>query len=195
MSWAELPLAALADVRSGGGAPQDADDFSDEGHPFVRAGSLIKLLSGTTEDSLEKLAPEVANRHGLKLFPAGTVLFAKSGMSATKGYIYTLRGEAYVVNHLAALVPRKNGDSAFLSRLAAVLTDDFIKDPGYPSIRLGDIEQMRIQAPREIAERRRVAAILDHADALRRKRRDALELTGLLPKAQFVRLFGGPYSK
>ena len=193
MSWAETPLAALADVRSGGGAPQDADDFSDEGHPFVRAGSLIKLLSGATEDSLEKIVPEVARKHGLKLFPAGTVLFAKSGMSATKGHIYALRGEAYVVNHLAALVPRQNSDSAFLSHaLQRFSPTGLIKDPAYPSIRLSDIEEMRIRAPRESAERRRIAAILDQADALRRKRRDSLSLLDDFPLSFFDRQFGDP---
>ena len=84
MSFQSVPLASLADVRSGGGAPQDQAEFSVNGHPFVRAGSLIKLLEGADESNLEKLEPEAAKRHGLKLFPDGTVLFAKSGMSATK---------------------------------------------------------------------------------------------------------------
>jgi hypothetical protein len=111
-----IPLASLAVVSSGGGAPQDPTAFSESGHPFVRAGSLPRLLDGVAEQELEKLQPETAGRHGLKLFPKGTVLFAKSGMSATKGYVYSLKGPAYVVSHLAALVPRDQRDSSYLVR-------------------------------------------------------------------------------
>ena len=98
-----MPLSRLASVKSGGGAPQDPSAFTTTGFPFVRAGSLPKLRVGEDAGSLEKLEPEVANRYGLSLFPAGTVLFAKSGMSATKGHVYRLKAPAYVVNHLAAL--------------------------------------------------------------------------------------------
>ena len=83
MTWTTVRVADLATVSSGGGAPQDVDAFSAQGIPFVRAGSLVKLLGGQPEDSLELLQPDVASAHKLKLFPEGTVLFAKSGMSAT----------------------------------------------------------------------------------------------------------------
>lgn len=193
MSWHDITLSELAHVRSGGGAPQDADAFSDEGLPFVRAGSLIKLLSGTPETKLEKIKPDVASAHGLKLFPPGTVLFAKSGMSATKGYVYALQNEAYVVNHLAALVLKRASDSPFLTHaLQKFSPTTLIKDPAYPSIRLGDIEQMTIRAPRQSDERERIASILDQAAALRRKRREALAALELLQQATFFDMFGDP---
>lgn len=120
MSWTSVKLADLATVSSGGGAPQDADAFSTEGTPFVRAGSLIKLLEGLPEDSLELLQPEVAAAHKLKLFPAGTVVFAKSGMSATKGHIYQPKKPAYVVNHLAALTPRSEIAGKYLRHVLQI---------------------------------------------------------------------------
>ncbi len=101
MMLESMPISALAEVQSGGGAPQDSSAFTATGHPFVRAGSLPKLLHGASEESLEKLEPATAQEYGLSLFPTGTVLFAKSGMSATKGHVHRLRHPAYVVNHLA----------------------------------------------------------------------------------------------
>ena len=172
MTLQVVSLASLADVRSGGGAPQDPAAFSENGYPFVRAGSLSKLLNGHDENSLEKIERSAAAQHGLKLFPEGTVLFAKSGMSATKGYIYRLRVPAYVVNHLAALVPHNADDSAFLVRaLQKFPPTSLIKDPPYPSIRLSDIQEMRINAPTDPKERRRIAEMLDQVDDLQRKRR------------------------
>jgi hypothetical protein len=177
-------IIKLAMVRSGGGAPQDPSAFSRDGHPFVRAGSLSRLLGGDDENQLERILPDVARAHRLQLFPKGTVLFAKSGMSATKGYIYNLKQPAYVVNHLAALVPRDTRDSAFLTRaLQRFSPTSLIKDQAYPSIRLSDIEQMEILAPDSVEDRGRIAAILDKADALRRNRKRALDLLESLTRS------------
>ncbi|MBI2997611.1 MAG: restriction endonuclease subunit S [Deltaproteobacteria bacterium] len=193
MNMQPVPLSFLAEVRSGGGAPQDPNAFTTTGHPFIRAGSLGKLLDGASEQSLEKLEPTVAEKHGLKLFPGGTILFAKSGMSATKGYIYRLRQPAYVVNHLAALVPHDPADSAFLVRaLQRFSPTALIKDPGYPSIRLGDIEDMEVLAPHDRAERWRIAEVLDGAETLQAKRRAALAQLHILTQAFFLDLFGDP---
>lgn len=193
MNLEPVPLVSLAAVRSGGGAPQEATAFGMSGHPFVRAGSLPKLLEGASEDSLEKIDPEVADQYRLKVFPAGTVLFAKSGMSATKGYVYRLRGPAYVVNHLAALVPHDSEDAAFLERVLQRFSPAaLIRDSAYPSIRLSEIENMKVLAPRESMDRRRIAEILDWADSLRAKRRDALALLNTLSQSIFLDMFGDP---
>jgi len=93
----------IAKVGSGQGAPQDPAVFSDKGAPFIRAGSLEKLLLGESENSLEKIESNTAIKYKLKLYPHGTVIFAKSGMSATKNRIYKLKNPCYVVSHLATL--------------------------------------------------------------------------------------------
>lgn len=188
-----MPLSQLAAVRSGGGAPQDPSAFTKAGYPFIRAGSLPRLLDGATEDSLERLEPRVADEHGLNMFPAGTVVFAKSGMSATKGHVYRLKAQAYVVNHLAALIPHDPNDSEFLVRVLQRFSPTvLIKDPAYPSIRLGDIENMKVLAPLDEASRRRIAEILDKADALRAKRRTALAQLDTLTQSIFLDMFGDP---
>jgi type I restriction enzyme, S subunit len=193
MTLNPMTLAELAEVRSGGGAPQTEQAFSETGHPFVRAGGLIKLLEGSNENELEKIEPEVAADHGLKLFPAGTVVFAKSGMSATKGYIYRLKNAAYIVNHLAALVPHNPLDAAFLVRaLERFSPTALIKDSAYPSIRLGDIEHMKIIAPPTSGERQRIAKILDQADELRRLRQRAINRLNELGHTIFYEMFGDP---
>lgn len=193
MSLPQVRLADLATVTSGGGAPQDADAFSKEGIPFVRAGSLVKLLDGQPEESLELLQPEVASGYKLKLFPAGTVLFAKSGMSATKGHIYQLRNPAYVVNHLAALIPNSREDGDYLSQVLRFKSPtSLIQDAAYPSIRLGDIEEMEIPAPSSRDERKRIAAILDQADDLGRKRQRVIARLDELGQAIFQEMFGDP---
>lgn len=193
MMWSTLRLADLATVSSGGGAPQDADAFSAEGIPFIRAGSLIKLLDGLPEESLELLQPAMAAHHKLKLFPAGTVLFAKSGMSATKGHVYQLKKPAYVVNHLAALIPHSDVAGRYLRQVLKFKSPTcLIKDDAYPSIRLGDIEDMKVPAPKSEVEQKRIAAILDQADELCRIRQRTLDRLTQLGQAIFYEMFGDP---
>jgi type I restriction enzyme S subunit len=189
-----VALGEVAEITAGGGAPQDAAAFSGEGRPFVRAGSLNSLAEGADEWSLEKLTEKVAREHGLRLFPAGTELFAKSGMSATKGLVHRLNVPAHVVNHLAAIVCGERLDSGYLRHcLGANSPTRLIKDAAYPSIRLSDIATMKIPLP-SLAEQRRIAEVLDRAEGLRAKRRAAFVQLDFLIQSLFLDLFGDPYT-
>jgi type I restriction enzyme S subunit len=53
----------------------------------------------------------------------------------------------------------------------------------------GDLERLEIPLP-PLDEQKRIAGILDQADALRRKRRDALALLDTLTQSIFVEMFG-----
>ena len=69
---------------------------------------LQELLEGKAITSIQKVSDEVAKKHKLRLYPKGTILFAKSGMSCIKGYIYVLPQSAYVVSHLACITPNED---------------------------------------------------------------------------------------
>jgi type I restriction enzyme S subunit len=192
VSWPAVSLGAVAEIAAGGGAPQDQEDFGDEGHPFVRAGSVKGLVSGVAITALEHLTPEIASKHKLRLFPADTVLFAKSGMSAAIGLVHRLQWPAYVVNHLAAVVCGDRLDSSFLNHyLRSFSPARLIQDAAYPSIRLSDISELKVPLP-PLSEQRRIAAILDQADALRAKRREALAQLDSLTQSIFLEMFGDP---
>jgi type I restriction enzyme S subunit len=178
-------------VSAGQPAPK-ASEFSDDGVPFIRAGSLDSLLSGGTEADCEKISEDTAKRNRLRLYPKDTVVFAKSGMSATLGRVYRLRQPAYVVSHLAALAPTEAYDPAFLMYwLRQNSPAHLIKDAAYPSIRISEIQQLKV--PRlEITDQRRVAAILDKADSIRRRREQALTIADDFLKSAFVNMYGDP---
>ena len=190
--WNTTKLLNVAYIASGQGAPQLASDFNDVGIPFVRAGSLDFLVKGGNENDCEHITEEAAKKYGLKLFAPGTVLFAKSGMSAKLDRIYQLKSDAYVVNHLAAVVPSDNCDSTFLKYwFQANPPSRLIKDESYPSIRLSDIEEIEIPLP-PLDEQRRIATILDKADAIRQKRQESIRLTEEFLRSTFLDMFGDP---
>lgn len=62
---------------------------------------------------------------------------------------------------------------------------------GVPHINLGILRRMNVLLP-PLAEQRRIAEILDRAEALRAKRRAALALLDSLPQSIFFTLFGDP---
>lgn len=192
MSIVTARLGEIAEVAAGGGAPQDAEAFTVQGTPFIRAGSLKPLVNGASESTLEHLTDEVARKHGLRKFPRDTVVFAKSGMSATMGHVYRLRNEAYVVSHLAAIIPGQRVMPGFLEHSLRVFSPvRLIQDAAYPSVRLSDVATMEIPLP-PLEEQRRIAEVLDRAEELRAKRRAALAQLDTLTQSLFLDLFGDP---
>jgi type I restriction enzyme, S subunit len=184
----------IARVGSGQGAPQDPSDFSDEGSPFIRAGSLEKLLSGVNENSLEKIQSNTANKYKLKLYPPGTVIFAKSGMSATKNRIYKLINSCYVVNHLATLEPYGNIHPDYLViSLRRTPPSRLIKDLAYPSIDQPSIENFKIIVPDKIEDQIRIATLMAQSEELLAKRKESIHLLDELLKSTFLEMFGSNY--
>lgn len=192
ISMKQTPLDQLASVSAGQGAPKD-NEFSDSGIPFVRAGSLDSLLSGKNESELELVRDETAKLRKLKIYPKGTILFAKSGMSATKDRIYVLQNPAYVVSHLATLIPN---DSAHADYLRLALKNFppsvLIKDPAYPAISLGDIQSYEIPVPDQLDDQIRIAHLLGKVEGLIAQRKQHLQQLDDLLKSVFLEMFGDP---
>lgn len=185
------PLGSVVDVSAGQPAPKSSE-FRDEGLPFIRAGSLEKLLNGGSLSDCEKIPQSAATRNRFRVYPRGTVVFAKSGMSATLGRVYRLPEPAHVVSHLAALVPTGRYDPVFLTHwLRRNPPSHLIKDPAYPSIRVGDIVEVEVPAV-PLEDQRRIGSVLDKADGIRRRRQSALDHVDLLIKGEFVARFGSP---
>lgn len=192
MSWAAVDIASVAKVTSGDGAPQESSSFGESGKPFIRARSLVSLLRGALESHLELIPEAEAKKRRMRLFPKGAVVFAKSGMSCTKGLVYQLRGASYVVNHLAAIECGPKMEPRFLLRwFERNSPARLIANTAYPSIKLSDIRSERIPLP-PIPEQKRIAAILDAADALRAKRRESIAQLDTLLQSTFLEMFGDP---
>lgn len=188
-----IALGKVVDVSAGQPAPKP-NEFSDQGRPFIRAGSLEGLLSGRSEDECEKIDEPTARKNRLRLYPEGTVIFAKSGMSATLGRVYRLREPSYVVSHLAALAPTGKFDPSYLTYwLQSHPPSRLINDDSYPSIRTSEIANLEVPDI-DLNEQCRISDILDKAQAIRRKRKQTLALADDFLKSVFMAMFGDPDS-
>jgi len=188
----QIPLSSVAVISAGQSAPKD-NEFSDSGTPFVRAGSLDSLLSGKNEADLELVPDETAKTRRLKLYPRGAILFAKSGMSATKDRIYVLRNPAFVVSHLAILTPNDKVHADYLRlALKRFPPSVLIKDPAYPAISLGEIQDYKIPIPDSIDDQIRIAHLLGKVERLIAQRKQHLQQLDELLKSVFLEMFGDP---
>ncbi len=187
-----ISLKELATVTAGQSAPKP-ELFSNEGLPFVRAGSLEELIAGKKESDLELISNDVAKKLRLNLYPAGSILFAKSGISATKNRFYQLKTPAYVVSHLAILIPK---DCDFADYFRHVLIkyppSSLIKDLAYPAISLGDIQDFKVPIPETSDDQIRIATLLSKVEKLIFCRREQLKQLDELVKSVFLEMFGDP---
>ncbi len=183
----------FAKVSSGQGAPQRETDFSEEGIPFIRAGSLENLLNGKNEDELPKVRQEIAREYKLKLYQPNTIVFAKSGMSALKGRIYKLQSPCYVVNHLATLELLDNAISDYIVYALRYFSPvKLINDNAYPSLKQSVIENYEIPFPKDKKDQIYIAAVLSKAGNLISQRKESIRLLDEFLKSIFLEMFGDP---
>ena len=118
-------------------------------------------------------------------------MFAKSGMSCMKGYVYTLKHPCCVVSHLAILTPKRDSSSYLQYCLRHIKPNTLVKDPAYPSISLADISSLRIPLP-PIAEQEKIVAELDCLTGILEKKQQQLEELDTLAQSIFYDMFGDP---
>ena len=189
--WTYKKLGEVATIAAGQGAPQGNDNYCEDGTPFVKAGNLEGLINGLQESDIQKVSEEVAQHHRLKKYSAGSVLFAKSGMSCMKGHVYTLKNDCYVVSHLAIITP-KQVNSSFLNYFFRIhKPNNLVKDAAYPSISLKDIENMTVFVP-PLAEQERIVAELDLLSSVIEKKKAQLKEYDQLAQSIFYSMFGDP---
>ena len=182
-------LSKIALVSAGQGAPQGDSNYCESGTPFVKAGNLQELSNGASIDAIQKVSNEVAATHGLKLQRKGSVLFAKSGMSCLKGYVYVLPEDAYIVSHLACVTPMGVDSDYLCYYFRFHRPNKLVKDAAYPSISLADIGCLEIEIP-EGNEVTQIVDALKRVESIINLHCQQLTALDTLIKARFVELFG-----
>lgn len=189
----KVKLKDVANISAGQGAPQGDSSYSENGIPFVKAGDLLDLLKGKPIINIQKVTEDIARKYKLKLYSKGTVLFAKSGMSCLKGYVYTLPSNAYVVSHLACITPNIDISKFLQYYFNYYKPNQLVKDKSYPSISLTDIGNMMIDL-KTPEKRILIVTVLDKVSDLIALRKKQLAKLDELVKARFMEMFGDPVS-
>lgn len=190
-NWEIKKLGDVCSVSAGQGAPQGDSNYCTNGTPFIKAGNLEDLVNGFPEINIQNVSEDVAKKHRLKLYKAGSVVFAKSGMSCMKGYVYTLKNDCYVVSHLAILTPNAINSFFLKYLLEFYRPNSLVKDSAYPSISLEDIKTFPIPVP-PLEEQERIVGELDCLSGVIEKKKEQLKELDALAQSIFYEMFGNP---
>lgn len=172
--------------------------FASEGVPFLFVSNIVngrvdyktsKFISSSQFVELTRLCP----------IAPGDVLYTTVGSYGNAAEVLGAAPFAFQ-RHIAHIKPRR--DLVDSSYLAAVLNapvtrtqvDRLVHGVAQKTLNLAALRQVLIPLP-ELAQQRRIADILDRADAMRAKRREAIALLGTSAQAVFVAMFGDPIDK
>lgn len=175
------------------GSNLKASEYVDDGVPIVRLQNIRRgfFLDKEIRHVTSAKAKELA-RHGYR---AGDVVIAKLGECGAACIVPPNAGEGIIV----ADVVRFRGDPDridhrflvhFLNSTAAQQqVAQRTKGTTRARVNLSDFKGLSVPTP-TVAEQRRIADILDKADAIRRKRREAIALTEELQRSAFFEIVG-----
>lgn len=188
-----IPTVALQEFceTGSGGTPNRAINHYYGGPiPWVKSG---ELREGVIVDSDETITELGLKESSAKLVPKGSILLAMYG--ATVGRMALLGIDAATNQAICNIRPDpKKADTRYLFHALQSKIDHFLgraAGGAQPNISQGIIRETRIPLP-PLDEQRRIAAILDKADTLRRKRKRSLGLLEGLTQSIFAEIFGDP---
>ncbi len=129
------------------------------------------------------------------IFDEPLVLLAEDGGyfgDPSRTIAYQVEGKCWVNNHAHVLRPSKRIDIRYLCRhLEKYDVVSSVNGATRAKLNKTAAQSILISLP-PLAEQKRIAAILDKADAIRRKREKAIALTDDLLRSVFLDMFGDP---
>ena len=189
-----VQLGDLADVVAGDPAPQDPQAFASEGSLFVRMQDVGRHhLHPALSDSTDRLSREWLAQNRLRRFPKDSILIPKSGASVNLNHRAKLGTEAYVVSHLAVVIPDRSKIEPDYLYWWSVRYDPRAQTQvtSLPSLKLSTLKAATVPLP-PLDEQRQVVGILNRAARIERLRKRTAECCREFVPALFIRMFGDP---
>ncbi|WP_310735840.1 restriction endonuclease subunit S [Pseudoalteromonas sp. SR45-4] len=190
MSWPLVKLGDIFKITSGGTPSRKKKEYYEGGTiHWVKTGDLHHKY---VESASEFITQEGLDGSSTRLYPEGTVLLAMYG--ATIGACSILNVEACTNQACAAFTPNEKIDLEYFYYLMKDCKSDFVKagsGGAQPNISASFLKEFEIPLP-PLDEQKRLAAILDKADAIRRKRQQAIKLADDFLRSVFLDMFGDP---
>lgn len=191
MSW---PLVKLKDVCTivGGATPKrNVPEYWAKDVPWVTPKDISKIEMPTLADAPEYISDEGFKSCSAQMLPENSILVTSR---APIGNIAITGREMCTNQGFKSLVPGPEVDTNYLyhcmmfysPRLQALGNGATFKE-----VSKKIVENFEIPLP-PLDEQKRIAAILDKADGLRRKRASAIQRTDTLLRSVFLDMFGDP---
>jgi type I restriction enzyme S subunit len=196
MSIRIAKLGELSSLVSSGSTPKGGETAYLQSGPVMLIRSQNVLMRSLSLSSVAYIPEEIDSLMPRTRVEKHDVLLNITGASIGRVAHYNENRRANVNQHVCIIRPLPLLDSAYLTHCLAspnFQTQINHQQTGgtrqaltFPQIRDFDIPLPAIET------QRRIAAILDKADAIRRKRQEAIALTEQLLRSTFLEMFGDP---
>jgi len=198
MTRGTIPLEELlVEIRNG----LNVEQFDMQSEPDMLPITRIETISNGTIDISRVKYGRVSKREQEKYsLQKGDILFSHINSPEHIGKTALFVLNQVLVQGINLLLLRAKSDkcdSAYLtyylksSGVRALFRARCKKAVNQASLNHGDITSLQVPLP-SLPEQRRIAAMLDKADRVRRQRRYALELSETYLQAVFLEMFGDP---
>ena len=190
MSWSSVKLGDTCDVIAGGTPKRSEPSYWGGDIPWVKISDMLEGRISQTEETITRAGLRGSTA---KLLPPGTLLVS---IFATIGRTAVLDCEAATNQAIVGVIPRQHGqfDERFLQYSLRRKTQELQRQGrgvAQANINGSLLKATELPLP-PLAVQKRIAGILDAADALRTKRREALVQLDALLQSTFLDMFGDP---
>ena len=189
--WQEISLGDCCTIVSGS-TPSKAVERYWGGEELWATPKDLSLLDGNIlEDTAVKLTSHGCQKCASSLLPKGSILFSSR---APIGLVAIAGTEMCTNQGFKSLIPGPKLDSSYLfwcmKRLAPRIAD-MGRGATFKEVSKSVMERIAVPVP-PLKDQKRIAVILDKADAVRRKRQQTIALTEELLRSTFLEMFGDP---
>lgn len=193
MSWPLVKASSVMDIRDG---THDSPKYIETGIPLVTSKNLV---AGSIDyQSCQYISEEDHIAISKRSFvDNGDILYAMIGTIGNP--VIVEKKMDFAIKNVALF--KFNNESIFNRYVYHFLNSDVAtrqllkqsRGGTQKFVSLGNLRDLEIPLP-PLAEQKRIAAILDKADAIRRKRQQAIKLADEFLRSVFLDMFGDPVS-
>lgn len=191
MSWETVQLGSIVDFKGGGTPDKSVNDYWNGHIPWASVKDLKSTDLSRTADTITQAG---LDNSASNLIPRGTII-VPTRMAVGKAAI---TGVDLAINQdLKALIPKADIDTRYLLRVLLAYSDRllrFVTGATVKGITLDVLRALEVPLPPP-TEQRRIAAILDQADTLRRLSSSAIGEFDQIVEAEYFCAFGDPVAE
>jgi len=188
MTWPLVKISDFCKTGSGGTPSRKVKEYYEGNIPWVKSGDLKEKEVIKATEVISELA---IKKSSAKMVPKGAVLLAMYG--ATVGRMAMLGFDATTNQAVCFIIPDpEKGWPKYVYYALLNKVPEFLRNAvggAQPNINQAMIKDTQIPLP-PLDEQKRIAAILDKADGIRRKRQQAIKLADDFLRSVFLDIFG-----